>query len=325
MDRQVDAKVTAPPDHSPQFHHTELEEGSHPPLGPIHDTSKAEAEALIAFLDKNFERGDIRQSQSPSGAPVHFAKKKDGSLRLCVDWRGLDAVTIKNGRDPLPLIPNILDRLRTSKVFTKIHLRRAYNYLPINPGDEWKTAFHTHVGSFEFLVMQYGLPGAPAAYERFINKVFANVLDKFAVVYLKDILIFSTNPEEHTDHVHEVLTCLRNYKLHANAKKCKFSVDTAEFLGFVISPSGISMPQSRVDVILEWPTPKTVKQIQSFLGFANFYQHFISNYSDIVVPLTRLTRKGALWDWSNEADAAFNSLKESLSEPPVLTHWLAKR
>ena len=325
MDREVDDKLTALPDHNPQFyHHTELEEGNHLPLGPIYSTSEAETKALRDFLEKNLKRGHIRQSQSPLGAPVLFVKKKDGSLRLRVDWRGLNAVAMKD-RDPLPLIPNILDRLRSSRVFTKIHLRGAYNNLRISPGDELKTAFQTQYGHFEFLVMQYGIANAPATYERFMNHVFADVLDKFAVVYLKDILIFSTKPDEHTDNVREVLGCLRKHKLYANVEKCQFSVDTTEFLGFVISPSGISMPQSKVDAILEWPTPKTVKEIQSFLGFAKFYRYFISNYSDIIVPLTRLTRKGAPWDWSNEADAAFNSLKESFTEPPVLTRWLAER
>ena len=323
--RQVNDKPTGLPDRNPQFyHHTELEEGNHPPLGPTYSTSEAEAKALQDFLEKNLKRGHIRQSQSPLGAPVLFVKKKDGSLRLRVDWRGLNAVA-KKEPNPLPLIPNILDRVRSSKVFTKIHLRGAYNNLRISPGDEWKTAFHTQYGSFEFLVMQYGLANAPASYERFMKLVFADILDKFAVVHLNDILIFSTNSDEHKDNVREVLTCLRKHKLYANADKCEFSVDTTEFLGFVISPSGISMPQSKVDAVLEWPTPKTVKQIQTFLGFAKFYRHFIVNYSDIVVPLTRLTRKGAPWDWPNEADAAFNSLKKSLTEPPVLTRWLAER
>jgi hypothetical protein len=153
--------------------------------------------------------------------------------------------------------------------------------------------------------MHFGLTNAPATFQRFMNTIFANVLDKFVVVYLDDILIFSKNPDEHKDNVREVLSRLRKHRLYAKAEKCKFSVDTTEFLGFVVSPSGISMAQSKVDAVLKWPTPKTVKQIQSFLGFANIYRRFIFNYSDIVIPLTHLTRKGAPWDWSNKADAAF--------------------
>jgi hypothetical protein len=171
------------------------------------------------------------------------------------------------------------------------------------------------------MVMPFGLTNAPATFQHYMNSIFSNVLDKFVVVYLDDILIFSRNPEEHKEHVTEVLSHLQKHQLYAKPEKCKFSVDTTEFLGFIISPSGISMAQSKVDTILKWPTPKTVKQIQSFLGFANFYRHFIFNYSDIIIPLTCLTRKGAPWDWTNKADAAFRSLKQSFTEAPVLTHW----
>jgi len=315
------SKADKPPDYNPQFdHHIEIEEGKHPPLGPIYSTSEVEAEALRDFLKENLDRGFIRQSQSSCGAPVLFAKKKDGSLRLCVDWHGLNAIT-KKDRYPLPLIPNLLDRLRNSNVFTKIDLRGAYNLVRIAPGDEWKTAFRTRYGSFDFMVMHFGLTNAPATFQRFMNTVFSDVLDKYVVVYLDDILIFSRNPEEHKDNVHEVLSRLWKHRLYAKPEKCEFSVNTTEFLGFVINLSGISMAQSKVDAILKWPTPKNVKQIQSFLGFANFYRRFIFNYSDIVVPLTRLTRKGAAWDWTNKADAAFRSLKQSFTKAPVLTHW----
>jgi len=315
------SKADKLPDFNPMFdHHIELEEGTHPPFGPIYNTSEVEAEALRDFLKENLDRGFIRQSQSSCGAPVLFVKKKDGSLRLCVNWRGLNTIT-KKDRYPLPLIPNLLDRLRNSNVFTKIDLRGAYNLVRIAPGDEWKTAFRTRYGSFDFLVMHFGLTNAPATFQRFMNTVFADVLDKYVVVYLDDILIFSKNPEEHQENVRDVLARLRKHHLFAKPEKCEFAVNTTEFLGFVVSPSGISMAQSKVDSILKWPAPKTVKQVQSFLGFANFYRRFIFNYSDIVIPLTRLTRKGASWDWSNKADAAFRSLKQSFTEAPVLTHW----
>ena len=169
--------------------------------------------------------------------------------------------------------------------------------------------------------MHFGLTNALATFQRFMNSVFLDVLDKFIVVYLDDILIFSKDPAEHQANVREVLTRLRKYHLYAKAEKCEFSVNTTEFLGFVVSPSGISMAQSKVDAILKWPTPKNLKQVQSFLGFANFYRRFIFNYSDIVVPLTRLTRKGTSWDWHSKADSAFRTLKESFTTAPVLTHW----
>ena len=202
------SKADKLPDFNPMFdHHIELEEGTHPPLGPIYNTSEVEAEALHDFLKENLDRGFIRQSQSSCGAPVLFVKKKDGSLRLCVDWRGLNSIT-KKDRYPLPLIPNLLDRLRNSNVFTKIDLRGAYNLVRIAPGDEWKTAFRTRYGSFDFLVMHFGLTNAPATFQCFMNSVFADVLDKYVVVYLDDILIFSKNPEEHQANVRDVLARL---------------------------------------------------------------------------------------------------------------------
>ena len=266
------SKADKLPNFNPQFdHHIELEEGMHPPLGPIYNTSEVKAEALHDFLKENLNRGFICQSQSSCGAPVLFIKKKDSSLRLCIDWHGLNKIT-KKDRYLLPLIPNLLDRLWDSNIFTKIDLRGAYNLIHITPGDEWKTAFCTCYSSFNFLVMHFSLTNAPATFQRFMNSVFADVLDKYIVVYLDNILIFSKNPEEHQDNMRDILAHLRKHNLFTKPEKCEFSVDTTEFLSFVISPSGISMAQSKVDSILKWPAPKTVKQVQSFLGFASFYQ-----------------------------------------------------
>ena len=210
---------------------------------------------------------------------------------------------------PHPPIPNLLDCLHPSNIYTKINLQ-ASNLICVPPSDDEMKA------ASDFKVEYFGLTKAPATFQWFMNKMFAKGLDKFVLIYLDDILIFS-NPEEHVEKVREVLSRLRKYRLFADAEKCEWSVNTIEFLGFVVSPSGLSMAQSKVDAILNWPTPQTVKQLQSFLGFANFYQRSIFNYSDIVVPLTRLTRKGAHWNWSNEADAAFHALKQAAASPPA--------
>jgi len=252
---------------------------------------------------------------------VLFVKKKDGSLRLCIDWRGLNSIT-KKDQYPLPLIPNLLDRLCGSRVFTKINLHGVYNLVQIAPGDEWKTAFWTRYGSFDFLMMHFGLTNALATFQRLMNTIFADCLDTFIVIYLDDILIFSKNPKEHQEHVCKVLACLQKNQLFAKPEKCKFSVNKTEFLGFEISPDSISMSQSKVDAILKWPTPKNLKQVQSFLGFTNFYRRFVFNYSDIVIPLTCLMRKLAPWNWSSKADSAFRTLKQAFTKAPVLTHWL---
>ena len=311
--------TTLPPRRS-YDHKIDLEDGTTPPFGPIYSLSEVEQLALRQFIDENLANHFIRPSLSPSGAPILFIKKKDGSLRLAVDYRGLNRIT-KKDRYPLPLIPDLLDRLRSARVFTKIDLRGAYNLVRIAQGDEWKTAFRTRYGSYEFQVMHYGLTNAPASFQRFMNDCFKDLLDVCVVVYLDDILIYSEDPTEHATHVREVLRRLRANSLFAKLEKCEFNVNTTSFLGFVISPDGLQMDDTKVQVIRDWPTPRKVKDVQSFLGFANFYRRFIANYSDMSVPLTRLTRKSARWDWSPECQEAFDLLKVVFTRTPVLHHF----
>ena len=219
------------------------------------------------------------------------------------------------------MIPDLLDRLRAARVFTKIDLRGAYNLVRIAEGDEWKTAFRTRFGSYEFNVMHYGLTNAPASFQRFMNDCFKELLDVCVVIYLDDILIYSENPTDHAIHVREVLRRLRANSLFAKIEKCEFDVDTTSFLGFVISPDGLKMDDSKVQVIRDWPTPRKVKDVQSFLGFANFYRRFIANYSDMSVPLTRLTRKSIRWEWTPECREAFRLLKDAFTSAPILHHF----
>lgn len=268
----------------------ELEPGKQPPFGPIYSLSEPEAAALREFLDENLPKGFISESTSPAGAPVLFVRKKDGSLRMCVDYRGLNAVTVRN-RYPLPLINQLLDRLRSAKVFTRIDLRSAYYLLRVRKGDEWKTAFRTPFGHFEFNVMPFGLTNAPATFQHFLNDIFRPFLEHFVIIYLDDILIFSENLVDHEVHVRKVLEVLRYHKLCAKLEKCEFSSSQTEFLGYIVSSSGISMDPSKVKAVIDWPAPTNVKAVQSFLGFANFYRRFIENFSAIVRPLSTLTRK----------------------------------
>ena len=186
------------------------------------------------------------------------------------------------------------------KVYTKIDLRHAYHLVHITEGDEWKTAFRTRYGSYEWQVRPFGLTNAPAAFQRFVNLVFTDMLDVCVVVYLDDILIYSDNMEDHIKHVREVLRRLRHHKLFAKPEKCEFHSDSVEYLRYFLSPDGLTMSQDKVTAICDWPEPRKVKDIQSFLGFANFYHCFIFNYSDIVVPLTRLTQKDAPWNFSED-------------------------
>ena len=192
------------PPHRPYDHSINLEPNTNPPYGPIYSLSETELHALRNYLDDNLRKGFIRPSNSPAGAPILFAKKKDGSLRLCVDYRGLNRITRKN-RYPLPLINDLLDRLKTAKIFTKLDLRAGYNNVRIASGHEWKTAFRTRYGSFEYLVMPFGMTNSPATFQHFMNDIFRDMTDDFVVIYLDDILIFSADPAKHEQHVRLVL------------------------------------------------------------------------------------------------------------------------
>ncbi|KAG8819677.1 hypothetical protein FRC17_010364 [Serendipita sp. 399] len=314
------AKAETLAEHRPFDHKIDLVDGATPPLGPIYSLSEAEQIALRDFIAKHLANGFIRQSSAPCGAPVLFVKKKNGELRLCVDYRGLNKIT-KKDRYPLPLIPNLINRLHAAKCFTKFDLRGAYHLVRIAEGDEWKTTFRTRYGSFEFCVVPEGLCNAPATFQRFMNTIFSDLLDVSVIVYLDDILIFSNDPAEHEAAVREVLKRLRKHGLFVKAEKCTFASREVEFLGFICTDEGVKMDDAKVKTIKEWPTPKNVRDIQSFLGFANFYRRFISDYSRITVPLTRLTRKDARWDWSQKCQDSFDSLKRAFTTAPILVHW----
>jgi hypothetical protein len=231
----------------------------------------------------------------------------------------LNKVTIKN-RYPLPLISGLLEQLGEARVFTKIDLRGAYNLVRIKPGDEWKTAFRTRYGHFEYNVMPFGLTNAPAVFQHMMNNVFHEYLDKFVVAYIDDILVYSRTQEEHDHHVWLVLAKLREEGLYAKLEKCAFDQPQVEFLGFIVSSSGISMDRKKIQTILDWEAPTSVRDIQCFLGFANFYRRFIKDYSSIASPLTRLVGKDRPFSWTPDAASAFEALKEAFTTAPVLLH-----
>ena len=307
------------PEHRPYDCPIDLLEGASPPFGPIYGLTEPELAALREYIDENLAKGFIRHSKSPAASPILFVKKKDGTLRLCVDYRGLNKVTVRN-RYPLPLIPELLDRLRTGRVFSKIDLRGAYNLVRIRPGDEWKTAFRTRYGLFEYRVMPFGLTNAPAVFQHMMNDIFREYLDQFMVAYLDDILIYSPDLDTHAQHVRLVLTKLREYGLYAKYEKCVFEQPSVEFLGYIITCDGISMDQRKVAAIQEWQPPTRVRDVQSFLGFANFYRRFIKGFSSIVQPLVALTRKDRPFTWTSAEQTAFVSLKSAFMTAPVLLH-----
>ena len=243
-------KATELPSHGERDHAIALYKGTEPPFSPIYNLSEMELAVLREYLAMNLENGFIHPSTSPAGAPILFIKKKDGDLRLCVDYRGLNKITVKN-RYPIPLISESLDKLSRAKIYTKLDIRSAYNLIHIKAGDEWKTAFRTRYGHFEYQVLPFGLSNAPATFQSYINKALAELLDRTCIVYLDDILIFSENEKDHEAHVYEILSHLRQYELYVKLEKCQFSVDTVEFLGYVISRHGITMEPSRVSTIIQ--------------------------------------------------------------------------
>ena len=241
-------------------------------------------------IEELLEKGFIRPSVSPWGAPVLFVKKKDGSLRLCIDYRELNKVTIKN-KYPLPRIDDLLDQLSGSSVFSKIDLRSGYHQLRVKAEDVPKTAFRTRYGHYEFLVMPFGLTNAPAVFMDYMNRIFRSYLDQFVVVFIDDILIYSKSIEEHEKHLRMVLNILKEKQLYAKLSKCEFWLTEVKFLGHVISRDGVAIDPSKVEAVLNWKRPETVTEIRSFLGLAGYYRRFIQNFSRIAMPLTKLTRK----------------------------------
>ncbi|XP_053575173.1 uncharacterized protein LOC128664360, partial [Bombina bombina] len=242
----------------------------------------------------NLARGFIRPSSSPVGAGFFFVGKKDGGLRPCIDYRGLNQITIKNSY-PLPLIPELFTSLQGATIFTKLDLRGAYNLIRIRKGDEWKTAFNTRFWHYEYLVMPFGLCNAPAVFQHFVNEIFRDFLNIFVIIYLDDILIFSQNHQDHVHHVKKVLQRLREFHLFAKLEKCSFHQKSIPFLGYVISASGFEMDPTKLSAILDWPRPDSLKALQRFLGFANYYRKFIKNFATITSPLTALLKQHVWW------------------------------
>eukprot|EP00079_Xenopus_tropicalis_P038133 XP_017951904.1 PREDICTED: retrotransposon-like protein 1 [Xenopus tropicalis] len=232
--------------------------GSTPPRGRTYPLSLPEAQAMREYISENLERGFIRPSNSPAGAGFFFVGKKDGGLRPCIDYRGLNKITIKN-RYPLPLISELFDRVKGANIYTKLDLRGAYNLIRIKEGDEWKTAFNTRDGHYEYLVMPFGLCNAPAVFQEFVNDIFRDLLGVFVVVYLDDILIFSSNLRDHRSHVKVVLQRLRENNLYAKLEKCTFEVNSVQFLGFHISSKGLEMdPEKPAPQVRVLPVPPPV-------------------------------------------------------------------
>ena len=306
------------PPHRPYDCAIDLLPGSPLPSSRLFNLSLPEREAMEGYIRDSLAAGIIRPSSSPVGAGFFFVSKKDKSLRPCIDYRGLNDITIKN-KYSLPLIDSAFVPLRGATVFTKLDLRNAYHLVRIREGDEWKTGFTTPLGHFEYLVMPFGLTNAPAVFQALVNDVLRDMLHQFVFVYIDDILIFSRSLAEHKLHVRQVLQRLLENRLFVKAEKCEFHAPSVTFLGFVIGQGRLEMDPGKVAAVADWPTPTNRKQLQRFLGFANFYRRFIRNFSRIVAPLTALTSVKVTFRWTSEAAAALEVLKRRFVSAPVLT------
>ncbi|GBG73230.1 hypothetical protein CBR_g12947 [Chara braunii] len=301
----------------PIQHRIEIEPGSRTPKGAVYRISPWESEELRKQLDELLEKGWIRPSSSPFGAPVLFVPKKEGELRVCINYRGLNALIVKNA-EPLPRIDDLLDRVHGCKYFSKIDLKSGYHQIEVHPEDQYKTAFRTRYGHYEFVVMPFGLTNAPTTFQRCMNDLFRPWLDSFVVVYLDDILVFSKTLQEHEGHLRHVLEKIREANFKINAKKCEWSKTQVSYLGHVLDGDDIKPEDSKIAAIRDWPTPRTLTELRSFLGLANYYRKFVCNFYTIVAPLRRLLKKEAIWKWDKDCTSTMKKLKQALIEYPVL-------
>jgi hypothetical protein len=266
--------------------------------------SPKELHELKVQLDELLKLGFIQPSSPPWASPVLFARKRDGDLRLCTDYRSLNAVTTKN-KYPIPRVDEIFDSLGGAVIFSKIDLRSGYYQIRIKESDITKTAFKTHFGHFEYRVMPFGLSNAPATFMHLMNSVFHDILNKFVTIYLDDILIFSSSEADHAIHLQEVLKRLKDNKLYAKLSKCEFCVEQVEFLGHIISKNGLSVDHKKVQCIIELKRPTKLSELQSFLGLIGYYRKFIDNFSLAAAPLVNLTKKDTPFAWSIVEETAF--------------------
>jgi transposase InsO family protein len=281
-------------------------------------------EATKEYLMENLNKGFIVPSKAPFASPILFALKPGGGLRFCIDYRKLNAITKKN-QYPLPLIEETLERLSRAKIFTKMDIRLAFHQIRMHPDSEDLTTFRTRYGSYKYKVLPFGLTNGPATFQNYVNDLFMDCLDQFLTAYIDDLLIYSENVLEHEEHVRKVLTRLREAGLQADIKKSEFHVTKTKYLGFIVSTSGIEVDPNKIEAIQYWEIPSTVRGIQSFLGFCNFYRKFIKNFGRIAKPLVRLTRKDTPFVFDEKCHAAFKELKKRLLSAPVLIHYRPDR
>jgi RNase H-like domain found in reverse transcriptase/Reverse transcriptase (RNA-dependent DNA polymerase)/Integrase zinc binding domain len=295
-----------------------MKEGFEPKSFKNYNLTPEEQKELDKLLNENLEKGYIRLSQSPQASPFFFVKKKDGRLRPCQDYWYLNDWTIKNAY-PLPLILEIMDKLKKAKYFSKFDVQWGYNNIRIQSGDEWKAAFKTNRGLYEPTVMFFGMCNSPATFQAMMDKIFKKEIEEnLIIVYMDDILAFSKTIDGLKKIEQIILEKAWEYDLYFKAKKCEFRNPKIEYLGLVVEEGKLAMDPAKLKGILDWPAPKTVKEVQSFIGFGNFYHRFVKKFSHLAHPLHDLLKKDKKFVWSEECQESFDQLKKWFTEEPVL-------
>jgi len=266
----------------------------------------------------------LRPSKSSAGAPIFFVKQANGKLRIVVDYRGLNAIAIKD-KYPLSLMTRLMEQVGTSQIFSKLDLKLIFNLLCIVEGDEWKTSFKTRYSLYEYTVMPFGLTNAPSVFQRHFNNILAEKIDRGVVVYMDDILIYSKTEEEHIELIRWVLQKLTENNICINIDKCLFHIPEVEFVGFQVRKQGIQMSQNKVEDIEKWAAPRNFKEVQEFIGFTNFYRRFIQGFSSLTLPIQVLTHNGVMWNWSEKGGKVFVELKRTFTTAPILCHYRPER
>ncbi|GJV93987.1 putative reverse transcriptase domain-containing protein [Tanacetum coccineum] len=304
-----------PPPRQVEFR-IDLVPGAAPVARAPYRIAPSEMKEMSVQLQELLEKGFIRPSLSPLGAPVLFVKKKDGSFRMCIDYHELNKLTVKN-RYPLLRIDDLFDHLQGSSVYSKIDLRSGYHQLRIIEEDILITAFRTRYGHFEFHVMPFGLTNAHAVFMDLMNRVCKLYLDKFVIVFIDIILVYSKGEEEHGKNLKIILELLKKERLYAKFSKCDFWLNSVQFMGYVIDRSGVHVDPAKIEAIKSWVAPTTPTEVRQFLGLAGYYRRFIEGFSLISKPLTKLTQKNKKYEWGEEEEA-FQTLKQKLCSALIL-------